>query len=549
MANVISPSVAAPHRIPEHRISGLTARSMDGRPDVVACVLVAAYLLWVALRPEAAVLGMATDDAFYYFEIADSIAKGGGSSFDGIAPTNGYHPLWMLCGVAASWILDPLHAAALLLALGAVLGLATMIGVRRLLARELRPAHALLGMLLLLLPHALTAMLNGIETSLALLACLILAAFVALRGALDPASPHRDGAILGALLGFAFLSRLDSMFLALAAGGLTLLHAVFGLASWPRVLARSALMGTTCLLVAGPYLLWNAESFGHLMPVSGAVKSTFPALRSSLGLEGDSALGLALLLASVAATGVVVAYDVRRARSAGPALRSPLVLLCLGCAGHFAHIYLFMGWGVNWWHFALYGLALALAVPAALARILPSLGTRWIAVGAALVVAVSVAAQLRQVQQRFARHGAWREAALWARASTPPDAVFALKDAGVFSYFSERRVVNLDGKANSFAYKDYLERGDVERYLDSVGVSYVADVGAQCHADGLCPINIPRPNREAAALAVSARDEVYRSAPYGGRLMAGDDQRLVIWRYAPANRAALDVQSAARGAE
>src|SRR6185436_2667256 len=36
------------------------------------------------------------DDAYYYFVIARNLAHGLGSTFDGIVPTNGYHPLWML---------------------------------------------------------------------------------------------------------------------------------------------------------------------------------------------------------------------------------------------------------------------------------------------------------------------------------------------------------------------------------------------------------------------------------------------------------------------
>jgi hypothetical protein len=36
------------------------------------------------------------DDAYYYFKVAQNITEGKGSSFDGINPTNGYHPLWML---------------------------------------------------------------------------------------------------------------------------------------------------------------------------------------------------------------------------------------------------------------------------------------------------------------------------------------------------------------------------------------------------------------------------------------------------------------------
>jgi hypothetical protein len=36
------------------------------------------------------------DDAYYYFKVAQNISEGRGSTFDGIHPTNGYHPLWML---------------------------------------------------------------------------------------------------------------------------------------------------------------------------------------------------------------------------------------------------------------------------------------------------------------------------------------------------------------------------------------------------------------------------------------------------------------------
>src|SRR3970040_1164529 len=36
------------------------------------------------------------DDAFYYFKVAQNISEGHGSTLDGINPTNGYHPLWML---------------------------------------------------------------------------------------------------------------------------------------------------------------------------------------------------------------------------------------------------------------------------------------------------------------------------------------------------------------------------------------------------------------------------------------------------------------------
>ncbi len=36
------------------------------------------------------------DDFFYYLKIAQNFAHRAGSTFNGIVPTNGYHPLWFL---------------------------------------------------------------------------------------------------------------------------------------------------------------------------------------------------------------------------------------------------------------------------------------------------------------------------------------------------------------------------------------------------------------------------------------------------------------------
>ncbi len=53
--------------------------------------------VYVALKPDENLLNWyLTDDAFYYFKVAQNISEGQGITFDRIAPTNGFHPLWML---------------------------------------------------------------------------------------------------------------------------------------------------------------------------------------------------------------------------------------------------------------------------------------------------------------------------------------------------------------------------------------------------------------------------------------------------------------------
>ena len=53
--------------------------------------------------PEETLAFLLYDDAYYYFGVARNLAGGHGSTFDGINPTNGYHPLWC-------WILVPVFA-------------------------------------------------------------------------------------------------------------------------------------------------------------------------------------------------------------------------------------------------------------------------------------------------------------------------------------------------------------------------------------------------------------------------------------------------------
>src|SRR5215467_6161020 len=82
------------------------------------------------------------DDAYYYFKVAQNISEGHGSTFDGMNPTNGYHPLWMLIcipifALARFDLILPLRI--LLLVMGA-LSAATAVLFYRLIGRVFHPA-------------------------------------------------------------------------------------------------------------------------------------------------------------------------------------------------------------------------------------------------------------------------------------------------------------------------------------------------------------------------------------------------------------------------
>src|SRR5947207_2756246 len=69
------------------------------------------------------------DDGFYYAKIAQHVARGDGSTFDGIHPTSGYHPLWMLCLVPIHRMISAPSVAVILGSLLQALFLAAVAGL------------------------------------------------------------------------------------------------------------------------------------------------------------------------------------------------------------------------------------------------------------------------------------------------------------------------------------------------------------------------------------------------------------------------------------
>ncbi|MCQ3936521.1 MAG: hypothetical protein DPW18_05670 [Chloroflexi bacterium] len=87
------------------------------------------------------------DDAYYYFKVAQNISEGRGSTFDGINPTNGYHPLWMLICIPIFALarFDLILPLRVLLVVIAVIHAATALLLYRLVKKHLSHAVAILA--------------------------------------------------------------------------------------------------------------------------------------------------------------------------------------------------------------------------------------------------------------------------------------------------------------------------------------------------------------------------------------------------------------------
>ncbi len=223
------------------------------------------------------------DDAFYYFTVARNIALGHGVTFDGLGPTNGFHPLWMALLVAVYALLGrggdlilPLRGVVLLTGLlHGLTGVVLYRAGRRVFARGIAWALAVAWVFSPAVVFAYSV--GSIESALnALTLAGVWYASLRLRAA--PADARRWLA-WGLSLALALLARLDNIFVV---GAVVLAMLWSQRAVWlpwlrqragrPLLRWAAAWAGPPLALVGG-YLLWSWAYVGGIVPVSGQVKA------------------------------------------------------------------------------------------------------------------------------------------------------------------------------------------------------------------------------------------------------------------------------------
>jgi hypothetical protein len=132
------------------------------------------------------------DDTFYYLVIGQNLAAGAGSTFDGLAVTNGYHPLWQLV-CALLFVAFPAGSDAAVLALFALQGM-LVIAAAWLLHAALRRFDAMASAVTLTLflatPLVVGVLCNGMESGLSFTLTAALLALAARRARRSSASPR-----------------------------------------------------------------------------------------------------------------------------------------------------------------------------------------------------------------------------------------------------------------------------------------------------------------------------------------------------------------------
>lgn len=472
-----------------------------GRREVVglaaALALGLGLCVGVMLASPSRLVDYLSDDAFYYFRVATHLAAGDGPTFDGITRTTGFHPLYAfaLAGLAKLFALGERGLPAAAIALNTLCYLLTGVALYEAARRLWDPrVGSWAAILWFANPHAILLVVTGMEGSLYAASVAALCAALAATATRPPASAARataEGLLLGACAGLCYLARTDALII-LGLVGLWLL-----LRSETTAAPRALRVGAFALIAALPALVWTAYCWRHggqlLQGSAGAKLMLRRQLAAELGFFGGALFG-----AKVFGTWAV------KCLVKAPALKWTLPFLpraTKAVAGRWGR------GGVQLMH----GLYLAPAVVGlAYAALLPRPWTWYYAPALVLLTPLAAAGVAAWVKAR--RNGAGGRytralplvlalvavecvgylalkgvhgrnpnqrdmlaAALWVRDNVPADARVAAWNAGIYSWWSGRTVINLDGLVNNEIVALQQAGGAYPEYWDRRGVTHLVD--------------------------------------------------------------------------
>lgn len=159
-----------------------------------------------------------SDDAFFYYKVAQNVLAGHGFTFDQINLSNGFHPLWMLVCLGVFWLsrFNLLLPLRVLVLVSGLFNVATSLLLFRFLKRHLHLAAAFLGALFWGIYPGIynVSTILGMESSVSVFFIVLLISKAVRYLNRDEQDPYRsrDLVLLGVIGGLTILARLDNLF-------------------------------------------------------------------------------------------------------------------------------------------------------------------------------------------------------------------------------------------------------------------------------------------------------------------------------------------------
>ncbi|HEY0876062.1 MAG TPA: hypothetical protein VGD94_21480 [Vicinamibacterales bacterium] len=443
-----------------------------------------------------------SEDGYLMLTVARNVALGRSLTIaEGTIPTNGVQPLVTFIWAGVHWLVESERVPALrgVVVVEFVIAALTAVLVAFLARGAFRSfpwrdvAAVLAGALWFASPLAIRHTTNGLETGFYVCG---IAAFLLL----DMHWRHRTitrAVAMGAFLGLLFLIRNDAVFFILV----YLVAELLGTGRSQGVqergtrhrIADGIVAALASVVVASPWLLYNARVFGHVVPVSGRaqnlnlntgenlvevprVLAEYVWIATPLPAWLGQSTSWAVLTAAAAVC--LVAVTMVRARRAGLTIDRWIALLL----SHGALLTVYYGIFFGAAYFLsryLFPLSLAaVLVPCVwvFARRSTVRDVPLVTMAAVMTVAGLTALMIWWSWRFHARsavhdHGHVVE---WVTGHVPPDVWVGAPQSGTLGYFHDR-TINLDGKVNPFALQARRDNRLFQYIVDDTPIEYIAD--------------------------------------------------------------------------
>ena len=464
-------------------------------------ILLLPYIALALIGSDEQLIGFFPDDAFYYLKTAKNFWAMGYPTFDGINPTNGFHPLYFLLVtlivgiVPGSGLLGAVFMVHTLL-----IGFALSLLVRPTMSLNSPWSWILLALLAIPAPFLFIWVSAGMEAPLVMLGTILfLDAWIC--ASKEYFNNLKDNFYLGMAITVLMLSRLDNI-LVIPPFILVFLMSIqkSSTGNLGRKFKNAAAALTIPSIAGTIYIGVNILTTGHLVPISAAVKATFfiPFDISWQASTFNNRLPMTLLaiFPPIVALASLLLVSFRDQ----PASRYERIALSLAAVSILIYyVYLrFFASNFFGWYFAMPLAATGWLVIRGLIwyQVLPEHFMRFserfpkTLPAAALVIAfvtnVGFVYYLANVSKSITWH--LMQIAKKLDEAVSPDAIAGTYDAGAIGYFSKAKVINLDGLANNYPYfENYRRSHRISEYFadQNVTVFLLRDEHAINHSEVL----------------------------------------------------------------
>ncbi len=485
-------------------------------------VLATAVFAYGATQPLLDLLGIVPDDTFYYLKVAQNLAATGKSTFDGINPTNGYHPGWMAVMVLLAKIVSqPVALMRACLFAGFAFHLASSFLLVVILKRYTSPTAAYVGAALWAInPLSVHFALQGMEASFYVFA-LALAMWVYATRIAPPLQEAKrtpsigDFVLFGLGLALCFWGRTEAIILT----AFVILGVTF---QFRRTAWTTAFVGCSAGFVIGvvPWFAYSYLATGSWFQRSGSMKLLWASALDSptgkpirdaflyvfggwmtyplIGIPDDVWLWerTLLSLAATVALAAILMWQWRRVETRRFATMGFVLLAATLATGI---VYAAMFSDMQYWYKTQSSILLYVVSFIALANLIPSRQPSgpWLVTSAVAIAAVTMASALvlriSTLDPYPWQRDAFRSQQLFDTL-VPADEPIGCFNAGISAFFGSHVVINLDGLMNNVVY-DYYRNNEFDRYLDVAKIHYIADdmeamKRAMCFTQHIVPLDV-----------------------------------------------------------